>query len=81
MQACQVHLNIATLVADAEEAERHLRLAVALAERSGVPHLYVLAGQRFAEHLWAGERSEEAERVVEATSERRRARARTSARR
>lgn len=67
VQACRVHLNVAALVADADaaEAERHLRVAVALAEGSGVPHLFVLAGQRLAEFLWDNEQLEEGERVIE----------------
>jgi tetratricopeptide (TPR) repeat protein len=65
VQACQVHLNVADLITDnQDESERHLRIAVRLAERSGVPHLFVRAGQRLAEFLWRDEQSDDAERVL-----------------
>jgi tetratricopeptide (TPR) repeat protein len=65
VQACLVHLNLAVLETDADVTERHLRRAVGLAERSGVPHLLVRAGQRLAQFLWRVRRSDEAERIAE----------------
>lgn len=66
VQACYVHLNVAELVADEPAtAERHLRTAVGLAERSAVPHLVVRVGQRLAELFWRTGRADEAGAVLD----------------